>query len=233
MIALYPQLGNSSREELNMGSNSANISGKTRYITRLAVLLAIEIVLTVLNIGNIPIGPIVATIYQVPVIIGAVLLGTTAGCILGGAWGLLCFYLAVTGQTTDIVALGIIQQNVLMYFVIAFVPRFLVGLFSGLLFKGLSRVFSEKKNWLSCCITGVVGSLTNTVLYLGALYIFVKGLLAELYNIDIGAVGAMVMGVALSNGLVEAAVSGVIVTAVCKAMFHFLPLRRAGTIKSA
>ena len=84
------------------------------YLTRIAVLLAIVFVLTVFNIGNIPVGPIVATIYQVPVIIGAVMLGTLAGTILGGVWGLLCFYLAVTGQTTDVVALATIQQNVIL-----------------------------------------------------------------------------------------------------------------------
>lgn len=194
---------------------------RTGYLTRLSVLLALVIILTVLNIGNIPIGPIVATIYQIPVIVGAVLLGTGAGCILGGAWGILCFYLAVTGQTTDVVALSIIQQNVFLYFMIAFVPRFMVGLVSGLLSAGFKKIkFFAKHNVIPYAITGAVGSLTNTALYLGALYVFVKQLLAEIYAIEIGAVGAMVMGVATSNGLIEAALSCVVVAAVCKALSH-------------
>ena len=194
---------------------------RTGYLTRLSVLLALVIILTVLNIGNIPIGPIVATIYQIPVIVGAVLLGTGAGCILGGAWGILCFYLAVTGQTTDIVALGIVQQNVFLYFVIAFVPRFMVGLVSGLLAAGFKKIkFFRKHNTIPFAITGAVGALTNTVLYLGSLYIFVKQLLAELYAIDISAVGGMVMGVATTNGLIEAALSCVVVAAICKALSH-------------
>lgn len=193
---------------------------RTAYLTRLAVLLAIVIVLTVFNIGNIPIGPIVATIYQVPVIIGAVMLGVKAGAFLGGMWGLLCFFLAATGQTTDIVALATVQQNIFLYFVIAFVPRLLTGLLSGLLFRGLDMIFRDRLNVISFAVTGAIGSLFNTVLYLGSLYIFIRALLAELYEIEIGAVGAMVLGVALSNGLIEAAVSCVIVGAVCKALSH-------------
>lgn len=190
----------------------------TAYLTRLALLLAIVIVMTVFNFGNIPIGPIVATIYQVPVIIGAVILGVSGGCILGASWGVVCFILAITGQTTDIVALAVVQQNPLLYFAIAFVPRLLTGLFAGLIFAGLDRVVSRKFNAAAFAVTGVFGSLTNTVFYLGALYLFIREMLASLYNIEIGAVGAMVAGVALSNGLIEALFSALVVAAVCKAV---------------
>ena len=199
---------------------------KVGYITRMAVLIAIIFILTVLNIGNIPIGPIVATIYQVPVIIGAVMLGPVAGAFLGGFWGILCFILAITGNTTDVVALAVVQQNAYLYFVIAFVPRLLTGLLSGLTFKLFDKIFRRKLDVLSCAITGALGSLFNTCLYLGALYIFIKNMLAALYEIEVGAVGAMVMGVAMTNGLLEAALSCVIVAAVCKALRHFLPLER-------
>ena len=199
---------------------NANIRAKTWYLTRLAILLAIVIIFTVFNIGNIPIGPIVATIYQVPVIIGAVLLGVSGGAILGGMWGILCFYLALTGQTTDVVALAVIQQNVILYFIIAFVPRLLTGVFSGLIFKGLNQLVSRKYDYIVFGVTGVIGSLVNTILYLGSLYLLIRELLAQLYSIEIGAVGAMVLGVALSNGLIEAAFSCVIVLVICKALSH-------------
>ena len=188
------------------------------YLTRLALLLAIVIIMTVFNFGNIPIGPIVATIYQVPVIIGAVILGTSGGCILGAAWGIICFILALTGQTTDIVALAVVQQNPLLYFAIAFVPRLLTGLFAGLIFAGMHRLVPRKYNTVSFAVSGVFGSLTNTVFYLGALYLFIKELLSSLYSIEIGAVGAMVLGVAVSNGLLEALVSALVVAAVCTAV---------------
>ncbi len=197
------------------------------YLTRIAVLLAIVFVLTVFNIGNIPVGPIVATIYQVPVIIGAVMLGTLAGTILGGVWGLLCFYLAVTGQTTDVVALATIQQNVFLYFVIAFVPRLLTGFLSGLLAQGLKKSLPAKFDFIGFGITGAVGSLCNTFFYLGSLYVFIKNILAEVYNIDISAVSGLVIGVATTNGLAEALLSLVIVTAVCKALSHLENFRKS------
>ena len=87
-----------------------------RNMTQAAILIALIVVMTVLNIGNIPVGPIVATIYQVPVIIGAIMMGPVMGAFLGGLWGLLCFLLAVTGNTTDVVALATVQQSVWLYF---------------------------------------------------------------------------------------------------------------------
>ncbi|MCL2539129.1 MAG: ECF transporter S component [Oscillospiraceae bacterium] len=194
-----------------------------RYLTRLSLLFAIVVILTVFNIGNIPIGPVVATVYQVPVIIGAVVLGVGAGCFLGGAWGILCFYLAITGQTTDVVALAVVQQNPLLYLSIAFVPRLLTGLFSGLIAKGMKKLFGSKLDVLGYGITGIAGSLTNTVLYLGALFILIRELLATLFEIEIGAVGAMVLGVALTNGLIEAVVSCLIVATASKILIRFLP----------
>ena len=203
--------------------NSFNV----RTMTQAAILIALIVVMTVLNIGNIPVGPIVATIYQVPVIIGAIMMGPMMGAFLGGLWGLLCFLLAVTGNTTDVVALATVQQSVWLYFVIAFVPRLLTGLFSGLIFKGLDKLVFKKRYEFSLVITGAVGSLCNTVLYLGSLYIFIKSLLANLYGIELGAVGAMVMGVATTNGLVEAGVSAILTLLICKVLFVVMRKRRA------
>ncbi len=198
-------------------------NSKLGYLTRLAVLIAIIVVLTLLNIGNIPIGPIVATIYHIPVIIGAVILGPTAGLILGGFWGILCFLLAFTGNTTDVVALAIIQQSPLLFFGIAFVPRLLMGGLAGFTAKGFAKLF-PKRRYLGYAFTGAFSSLYNTIFYLGALYLFVRPLLASLYEINVTAVGAMVLGVAATNGLVEAAICCLVTAAVCTALSHFLPM---------
>lgn len=199
----------------------ANINTRVLFLTRMAVLVAIIIILTVFNIGNIPVGPIVATVYQVPIIIGAILLGPAAGATLGGIWGLLCFYLALTGQTTDIVALGAVSQSPLMYFLIAVVPRVLTGLLAGYIFRLFNRLFKGKKDVLSFGITGTLGSLCNTVFYLSALYLLAKEIIAEKYFLALNAVLAVVMGVAYTNGLVEAAISCFIVMGVCKALRYY------------
>ena len=185
-----------------------------QYLARLAMLLAIVIIFTVFNIANIPVGPIVATVYQVPVIIGACLLDVKAGAILGGAWGLLNFWLAITGQTTDVVALTAISEHPFGYFCVSFLPRIAVGIVAGLLAKALSG----KDRTVSYLITGALGSLTNTVGYLGLLYVLFRDLLARVYAIDMGAVVKMVLSVATTNGLVEAVVSAILTLAVCKAV---------------
>lgn len=199
----------------------ANISPRVLFLTRMAALIAIVIILTVFNIGNIPVGPIVATVYQVPIIIGAVLLGPAAGATLGGIWGLLCFYLAITGQTTDIVALGAVSQAPFAFLIIAFVPRVLTGLLSGYIFRLSDKVFKGKKDILSFGITGALGSLCNTVFYLSALYLLAKEIIAEKYSLALNAVLTVVLGVAYTNGLVEAAISCIIVMGVCKALRYY------------
>ena len=185
-----------------------------QYLARLAMLLAIVIIFTVFNIANIPVGPIVATVYQVPVIIGACLLDVKAGAILGGAWGLLNFWLALTGQTTDIVALTAISENPFGYFCVSFLPRLAVGIVAGLLAKWLTK----KNSSVAYTVTGALGSLTNTVGYLGLLYLLFKHVIASAYGMDVSAVFGLVLSVAGTNGLVEAVVSAILVLAVCKAV---------------
>ena len=199
---------------------------KVSYLRRLSVLVAIIVVMTVLNIGNIPIGPIVATIYHLPVIIGAIILGPTAGLILGGFWGLLGFILAFTGNTTDVVALTIIQQSPLLYFVIAFFPRLFMGGLAGLTSRGFDRLF-KKRRYLGFIFTGAISSLYNTIFYLGALWLLVAPVIADIYSISIKAVGGVVIGVATTNCLVEAGVAAILVSAVCAALVKFLPYNTA------
>ena len=194
-----------------------NTKQSIRYWARLSILAALIIVFTLFNIGNIPVGPIVATIYHIPVVIGAVILGLKAGAILGGLWGVLCFFLAVTGQTTDIVALTAVSRSPFLYFLVAFVPRIAVGIVTALVFKALSGAFKDRK-LPAYVVSGAVGSLTNTILYLGLLYVLFTPLLAEVYSISTTAVFAMVAGVAGTNGIVEAVVSAVITGAVCVAV---------------
>ncbi len=134
---------------------------------------------------------------------------------------MLCFYLAVTGQTTDVIALAAVQQNAFVYFIIAFVPRLLTGLLSGYIFVLFNKLFKDKKQILSYGITGALGSLCNTIFYLGALYLFAKDIIADKLSLALNAVAAFVMSIAFTNGLVEAAIACIIVIGICKPLRHF------------
>ena len=66
-----------------------NTGNKTKTLTLLGVLIAIQVVMTMLNIGLIPLPGIKATALHIPVIVGAVLLGPIEGMILGASMGIL------------------------------------------------------------------------------------------------------------------------------------------------
>ena len=60
----------------------------TKRMVLLGMLIAVLLVMGMTGIGFIPLPVIKATTMHIPVILGAVLLGPTAGAVLGGAFGL-------------------------------------------------------------------------------------------------------------------------------------------------
>ncbi len=197
--------------------SNANVNPKVGRLARMALLVAIIILLTFTPLGYITLPFIAATTIQMPVIIGAVMMGPMAGLALGIAFGLsaLCKVLMMPGA--DPVATAILSYNFFLYAVIAIVPRGLMGWLSGLLFAGLNKTLPNQR-LVSYGITGFVGSMLNTIFYLGSLWLMASGIVAEVYSMDISGVGAMVMTVAATAGIPEAIVSCVIVAAVCRAL---------------
>lgn len=197
--------------------SNANVNPKVGRLARMALLVAIIILLTFTPLGYITLPFIAATTIQMPVIIGAVMMGPMAGLALGIAFGLsaLCKVLMMPGA--DPVATAILSYNFFLYAVIAIVPRGLMGWLSGLLFAGLNKTMPNQR-LISYGITGFVGSMLNTIFYLGSLWLMASGIVAEVYSMDISGVGAMVMTVAATAGIPEAIVSCVIVAAVCRAL---------------
>ena len=197
--------------------SNANVNPKVGRLARMALLVAIIILLTFTPLGYITLPFIAATTIQMPVIIGAVMMGPMAGLALGIAFGLsaLCKVLMMPGA--DPVATAILSYNFFLYAVIAIVPRGLMGWLSGLLFAGLNKTLPNQR-LISYGITGFVGSMLNTIFYLGSLWLMASGIVAEVYSMDISGVGAMVMTVAATAGIPEAIVSCVIVAAVCRAL---------------
>lgn len=197
--------------------SNANVNPKVGRLARMALLVAIIILLTFTPLGYITLPFIAATTIQMPVIIGAVMMGPMAGLALGIAFGLsaLCKVLMMPGA--DPVATAILSYNFFLYAVIAIVPRGLMGWLSGLLLAGLNKTLPNQR-LISYGITGFVGSMLNTIFYLGSLWLMASGIVAEVYSMDISGVGTMVMTVAATAGIPEAIVSCVIVAAVCRAL---------------
>lgn len=169
-------------------------------MTIISMMVALLMIQTFVPIfGYIPLGPIDITIVHITVILSAVLFGLRTGAIVGTIWGLLSMLRAFLQPTP----FNIIFLNPL----ISVVPRMLVGLISALAFKFLKDKFSKR---LSYAITAGIGSLTNTVLVLSAIYFFASEVYANALGISetalLGALGTIVV----TNGLIEVVASIII-----------------------
>ena len=198
-----------------------NSSFKVRQLTRLAILTALIFLLANTPLGYVSIGPIAATTVQIPVIIGAVLLGPTSGAILGFFFGLSALIKVLTVPGADVFATMVMQYSPFAYLFICMVPRILMGWLSGLLAAACGKIVTKKQLpgvVLKYGVTGFVGSMLNTVLYLGSLWLLASEVIAVAYGVDLSAVGGIVMTTAVTAGIPEAIISAVVVSTVCKAL---------------
>lgn len=195
---------------------------KVHKMTLTAILVAIIFLLAFTPLGYLVIGPIAATTIQMPVIIGAVLMGPTTGAVLGFFFGLSAIVKVLTMPGADAFASMALAYSPLHYVIICMGSRILMGWLTGLLSQGLHRIpmLHGRRTVISYGITGFVGSLLNTVFYLGLLWLLAAQVIATAYGVDVSGVGSIVMTTAVTAGIPEAIVSCVVVTAVCKALSH-------------
>lgn len=197
----------------------ASISKKTLETAQFAMLLAVEAVVCFTPLGSIPIGPIVATLGMIPVILTAIIMGTAAGSAMGFFAGLFSFLVwtftppsPITAFVfTPVYSLGPSHGN-FWSLVICFVPRLLVGTVTGLCFESFTRL--KWKEPLAYGLSGVLGSLVNTLLVLGGIWLFFGSSYAAAIGQDLGALPALIGLTVLTNGIPEAILGGVAAYAV-------------------
>ena len=100
---------------------------KILFLCSFASLLTIEVVFCFTPLGSIPVGPIVATLAMIPVIITAIMLGTAAGAAMGAIAGLFSFivFSFITPGPTAFLFTPLIEPGNGWSLVICFVPRIL------------------------------------------------------------------------------------------------------------
>lgn len=127
-----------------------------RKIVIAGVLAAISILLGVTRLGFIPVPNLSgnATIMHVPAIIGGVLEGPLVGALIGGIFGLFSFLQATSP----------VFKNP----IVAIVPRLLIGIFAYFSYVALKK----QNEYVALGVSGVVGSLTNTIFVLGSAGLF-------------------------------------------------------------
>ena len=174
----------------------------TRWLVSVALMAAIIIVLANTPLGMIQLPIIKATTVHIPVIIGAILLGPSAGAMLGAVFGvcslisntmaptLLSFAFSPFMSTTGI-------PGALKAIWISVGCRVLIGVVAGWLWNFLQKM--HVNNWIALPVVGFVGSMVNTISVMGSIYL----LFAQQYA-EAKAVAAAVLVTALGRALVQA-----------------------------
>lgn len=197
----------------------------TRWLAGVAMFVALQLVLQLTGIGMIPLPLINATTLHIPVIVGAVLLGPLAGAVLGGTFGLCSMWTATTAPNVLSFAFspvlaaetsGLAGAGKAVW--IALGCRILIGVVSGWLWIALRAL--KVRDFAALPIVGAAGALTNTGLVMGSIYFLLSPEFAAAKNVGMEAVLGIVMGIVATSGVAEAVAAAVLVTAVCKALFH-------------
>lgn len=178
---------------------------RTRKIVITGIMGAIAVFLGITRWGFIPwFGGVSLTIMHVPVIIGAVLEGPIVGAIIGLIFGVFSLIQAAVAPNGPG---DVIFTNPL----ISVLPRLFIGPLAWVVWNLLKR-------WapLGLILSGLAGSLTNTILVLGAI-----GLLGILP-------WPAIWGLVIGNGLLEAALSAILVLLVVAAWMRIEVGRRKG-----
>ena len=134
-----------------------------RTLTRLALLVAIELVMKAVGLGSVPMGPLYMSFLTLPIAVGAITMGPAAGAILGGVFGAVSFYDAVTGASAMTGAL--FQVSPVNTFILCVGMRVLMGLCVGLVFNGLKR-FDKPGTW-SYIVSAMCAPGLNTLFFMG------------------------------------------------------------------
>ena len=179
-----------------------------------ALFVALILLLGMTPLGLIPLGFINVTVLCVPVIVGTVLLGLKTGLALGASFGLAsmlsAFGLSLTPPSA--LASALVVKSPFLAICMCVIPRLMVPVAAHAAYRLASR--GAERAAAALPIAAAAGSLTNTVLYLGAML-----LLYWLTGLDSAAVLTVIGGTGLIAGTSEAAVAAIIVTPVVLALW--------------
>lgn len=155
----------------------SNVSKSNIRFTTIALLVSLELVLGFTPLGFIAIPPVSITTMHIPVIISAIILGPSAGAIVGLSFGLISLFKACTGASLSPINLlfSPFASGAPLYSIImCIVPRILLGIIPAYINKFLSSFMSNKP--IPAAISAGIGSLCHTIMVLGCMAIFFKAI---------------------------------------------------------
>lgn len=176
-----------------------------RKMAYLTFFIALEIIISIVPfLGFVPLGFINATTLHISVILAGILLGKKEGALLGFVFGFLSMLKATfEPNMTSFLFSPFFSMNGIsgnfISIIIAFLPRILLGYFSGLLYN----LFKDKNQNLAIVIASFSASMINTILVLSLAYIFFKEAYALTLNIDINLVFSFILTLVFTSGIIE------------------------------
>lgn len=212
---------------------------KTKNLTLTAILVAVMLLFGFTPVGYIPIGPVQVTLMCLPVIIGTMVLGLRTGFILGVVFAVTSLAQLLMGTSVLfnlLVPSLTFGWDLVAILLMIFVPRLLIGPLTHVVYKAIG----PGREKLRIGIASAVGSLTNTVLFLGMLYAFFGGQIGSLLlggqiSASIAAFNtgawAFILSIGLLNGLPEAAAAVLVCVPVVRALKKSYKLDEAGETK--
>lgn len=176
---------------------------------KICFFIAIEAIFCFTPLGTIPIGPIVATLSMIPVVVVGLAYGKWYGMILGLAFATYSFIywtFVLPAYPTAFIFTPFSQfseyKGNVGSLIICFLPRILAGFLVGSMHKKLGDVLAS-----------AIGSLTNTFLVLFLIFVFFSGE----YESIMGKPILVVIGLSiLTNGLPECFICMVVCPFVAK-----------------
>ncbi|WP_283265799.1 ECF transporter S component [Streptococcus dysgalactiae] len=172
---------------------------KSSDISRVAIFFAIMLVIhfissLVFNLWPVPIKP---TLVHIPVIVASIMYGPHIGTILGGLMGVISVVTnTVVLLPTSYLFSPFVDQGNLASLMIAMVPRLLIGITPYYCYKFIHNKFG-------LVLSGLVGSLTNTVFVLSGIFVFFSTVFG-------GNIKALLATIVSTNAIVEMIISALI-----------------------
>lgn len=182
----------------------------TQYLVRLALLTAITVLL---SLTYFPIGPISLTFVQIPVVVGAIILGPSAGTFLGFVFGLTSVIAAYRG---DPFGATLLNFNQLYTWIVCLVPRIAMGYLTGLIFKGFRQ---KNRVRLGYFFSSAAGAMLNTLLF--GTFLIAFFLNTYFSGAALQAAVGIYVGAVWLQGLCETVVCCLAGAAVCIALSHY------------
>ena len=187
----------------------------TQWMVSVALMAAIVILLANTPLGMIQLPIIKATTVHIPVIIGAILLGPSAGAILGFVFG-------VCSLVSNTMAPTLLSFAFSPFMSTTGIPgcRMLIGIAAGWLWILFNKL--KVNQIIALPIVGFVGSMVNTITVMGSIYLLFAQQYAQAKDVAISAVWGLVMGTVTASGIPEAIAAAVLVLAIGKVLIQVL-----------